>query len=78
MLSSLPRNALSTGLGAMEPSAKEAAGKAGTGAHITSQNVLLEETQTRLKTAALLHSENSHCSVILTLASSAAHWRSLL
>lgn len=47
MLSSLPRNALSTGLGAMEPSAKEAAGKAGTGAHITNENVLLEEPQTQ-------------------------------
>lgn len=39
-------------LGAMEPSSKEAAGKAGPRAHVTNQNVSLEEPQTpRLKTA---------------------------
>lgn len=31
----------------MEPSAEEAAGKAGTGAHITNQNVPLEQPQTQ-------------------------------
>lgn len=43
---------MSTSLGAIEPSTKEADGKADTRAHITNQNVSLEEPQTpRLKTA---------------------------
>ena len=65
-------------LGAMEPSSKEAAGKAGPRAHVTNQNVSLEEPQTpRLKTAlsVLVAAGQEVCDRAVTLLySESSHW----